>query len=246
MVRRDGEPCWVDLMVRDVDAALAFYAGVLGWRQGERSGPEFGGYAMWFDGDVPVAGVGPINGDYPPSWTVYLNTADLDGALATVSASGGQVLSSAMTIGPLGRMAVVADPATAVFGLWEPADFAGFPPESGPGRPTWFDVQSTDVEATRAFLTGLFGYTESRPEPSPPMGDYRQLDIDGEPVLGSMGAFAVPVSFWMTYFTVVDVDAAVARAVAMGGTTLHGPEDTPFGRLATLSDPEGAVFSLVS
>ncbi len=240
-----GVPCWVDVMVNDVDAALAFYADVMGWRAGERSGPEFGGYAMWFADDVPVAGVGPINGDYPPSWTVYVGAPDLDATLGSVSALGGQVLAPAMTIGPLGRMAVLADPAMAVFGLWEAADFSGFARVGEPGFPAWFDVQSTDVDATRAFLRELFGYTESVPDPAPPMADYRQLDIGGRPVLGSMGAFAVPVSFWMTYFASADVDGSVARATTAGGTLLNGPEDTPFGRMATLADPEGAVFSLV-
>ncbi len=242
---RSGVPCWVDLMVNDVDAALAFYAAAMGWRPGERSGPEFGGYAMWFADDEPVAGVGPINGDYPPSWTVYVGTTDIESTLNSAAASGGQVLAPAMTIGPLGKMAVLADPAMAVFGLWEAADFGGFSRSGEPGFPAWFDVQSTDIDATRAFLRGLFGYTESSPDPAPPMADYRQLDLDGVPIMGSMGAFAVPVSFWMTYFAVADVDAAVERATGAGGTVLHGPEDTPFGRLATLADPEGAVFSLV-
>jgi predicted enzyme related to lactoylglutathione lyase len=49
----------------------------------------------------------------------------------------------------------------------------------------------------------------------------------------------------MTYFATTDVDGAAARASGAGGTLLHGPEDTPFGRMATLADPEGAVFSLV-
>jgi len=242
---RTGVPCWVDLMVNDVDAALEFYAATMGWRAGERSGPEFGGYAMWFADDVPVAGVGPINGDYPPSWTVYVGTTDIEATLASAAASGGQVLAPTMTIGPLGKMAVLADPAMAVFGLWEAADFGGFARRDETGFPAWFDVQSTDVDATRAFLRGLFGYTESSPDPAPPMADYRQLDLDGAPVMGSMGAFAAPVSFWMTYFAVGDVDAAVERAISAGGTVLHGPEDTPFGRLATLADLEGAVFSLV-
>ena len=244
-VFRTGVPCWVDVMVNDVDAALTFYADVLGWRAGERSGPEFGGYAMWFADDVPVAGVGPINGDYPPSWTVYVGTTDMGSTLTSAVAAGGQILAPAMPIGPLGHMAVVADPAMAVFGLWQAADFSGFARSGEPGFPAWFDVQSTDIEATRAFLNALFGYTESRPDPAPPMADYRQLDLDGVPVMGSMGAFAAPVSFWMTYFAVSDVDASAARATAAGGSILHGPEDTPFGRLVTLADPEGAVFSLV-
>jgi uncharacterized protein len=243
---RDGFPCWVDLAVRDVDAALAFYSNVMGWTPGERSGPEFGGYAMWFRDDVPAAGVGPIDGDSPASWTVYLATHDMDASLQTVADAGGRALSPVMSIGPLGRMAVVADPADAVFGLWEAADFAGFARISEPGFLDWCDVQSTDVAASRDFLTRLFGYHESVPDPAPPMESYRQLDIAGTPAIGTMAAFAAPVSFWMAYFEVTNADAACGAASAGGGSVLHGPEDTPFGRLATIADPEGAVFSVIA
>ena len=240
----DGAPCWVDVMVRDVDVAIDFYCGLFGWTV-ERSGPEFGGYAMASRDGVPTAGIGPINGDYPPSWTIYVSTSDLEATLSSVERLGGRVLSPAMAIGPLGQMAVVADPAMAVFGLWQAGEFSGFGHVQQPGFMDWCDVQSTDIEATRGFLTSLFGYAESRPEPSPPMADYRQLDLDGVPMLGSMGAFAAPISFWMPYIAVADVADAAAYAQANGGTVLHGPEVTPFGPLATIADPDGAVFSVI-
>lgn len=47
------------------------------------------------------------------------------------------------------------------------------------------------------------------------------------------------------YFNVADTDAAVARATEMGATLLMGPDDTPYGRLATLTDPTGATFKLI-
>lgn len=241
----DGAPCWVDLSVDDVDAALEFYAQIMGWTAGERSGPEFGGYAMWFADGIPVAGVGPIQGDYPPSWTVYLATSDIESTLTSVVDAGGQVMAPAMQIGPLGRMAVIADSAMAVCGLWEAGEFAGFARVGEPGWPAWFDVQSIDADASRAMLTALFGYATSVPDDETPVTDYQQLSLDGVAVIGSMGAIAVPVSFWMTYFMVADLDAAIARAGSAGGTLLNGPHPTPFGRIATFADPQGAVFSLV-
>lgn len=240
----DGAPCWADVMVHDVDAAIDFYGGLFGWTV-ERSGPEFGGYAMASRDGVPAAGIGPITGDYPPSWTIYLSTSDLAATLDTVTRHGGQVLAPPMAIGPLGQMAVIADPAMAVCGLWQAGDFTGFGRVQQPGFIDWCDVQSTDISATRTFLRSLFGYTESRPDPAPPMDDFRQLDLDGVPMLGSMGAFAAPVSFWMAYLTVVDVGSAAAYAESRGGRVLYGPEVSPFGPLATLADPEGAVFSVI-
>ncbi len=47
------------------------------------------------------------------------------------------------------------------------------------------------------------------------------------------------------YFTVADCDEAVARATARGGVLRFGPMDTPFGRFAAISDPQGANFSVL-
>jgi predicted enzyme related to lactoylglutathione lyase len=53
-------------------------------------------------------------------------------------------------------------------------------------------------------------------------------------------------SNWQVYFAVEDADATVAQALSLGATVIHPPEDTPFGRLATLSDPTGAMFKIVA
>ena len=41
-----------------------------------------------------------------------------------------------------------------------------------------------------------------------------------------------------------DVDATVTQAVELGGTVVAAPEDTPYGRLATIGDPFGAMIKL--
>lgn len=47
------------------------------------------------------------------------------------------------------------------------------------------------------------------------------------------------------YFGVDDCDEAVARATARGGVLRFGPMDSPFGRFAAISDPQGASFSVI-
>jgi predicted enzyme related to lactoylglutathione lyase len=51
-------------------------------------------------------------------------------------------------------------------------------------------------------------------------------------------------SHWVAYFSVADTDAAVAAATGQGGALQGDPMDAPFGRIAFLTDPEGAVFAL--
>ncbi|MFT5124505.1 MAG: putative enzyme related to lactoylglutathione lyase [Kiritimatiellia bacterium] len=49
---------------------------------------------------------------------------------------------------------------------------------------------------------------------------------------------------WMSYVTVTDVDASVAKAVAAGGTVIRPVMEIPnTGKFATIQDPTGAVLS---
>jgi predicted enzyme related to lactoylglutathione lyase len=50
---------------------------------------------------------------------------------------------------------------------------------------------------------------------------------------------------WLSYVSVTDVDATVAKAKTLGGTVIKEPLDVfDVGRMAVLQDPTGAVFAL--
>ena len=53
-------------------------------------------------------------------------------------------------------------------------------------------------------------------------------------------------SNWQIYFAVEDADATIEKAVSLGAAVIDGPDDSPFGRLATLADPTGAMFKIVA
>jgi predicted enzyme related to lactoylglutathione lyase len=50
----------------------------------------------------------------------------------------------------------------------------------------------------------------------------------------------------MGYFMVADTDAAVTAAAERGATVLSGPINTPYGRMASITDPQGATFSVMA
>jgi predicted enzyme related to lactoylglutathione lyase len=53
-------------------------------------------------------------------------------------------------------------------------------------------------------------------------------------------------SNWGIYFRVEDCDATAERVKELGGKVCHGPFDAPgVGRIAVLSDPQGAYFSVI-
>jgi predicted enzyme related to lactoylglutathione lyase len=49
---------------------------------------------------------------------------------------------------------------------------------------------------------------------------------------------------WMGYFGVENTDATLEKVVACGGKVAVPAFDTPYGRMAVISDPAGAVISI--
>jgi predicted enzyme related to lactoylglutathione lyase len=68
---------------------------------------------------------------------------------------------------------------------------------------------------------------------------------DGHEIGGIFGLPEAASSTWATTFEVADTDAVTARAAAAGGTP-GAPEDIPYGRLATITDPFGTEFSVIA
>jgi predicted enzyme related to lactoylglutathione lyase len=60
------------------------------------------------------------------------------------------------------------------------------------------------------------------------------------PLLGDEGT-----PHWIVYFGVADADAAAAVAEGAGGSVLSPPSDSPYGRMAGLVDPGGALFWVI-
>src|SRR5262249_52540800 len=90
-----GVPCWVDTLQPDVDAAVAFYAGVFGWEvdaPGEMPGDPPGRYYVGRLRGRDVAGIGslPPGGETaPPSFNTYVRVDSADDAAARAQSAGG-------------------------------------------------------------------------------------------------------------------------------------------------------------
>ena len=240
-----GTPCWVDLGAPDVAASTAFYGAVLGWSFFD-SGEEFGHYNICQVNGHAAAAIGPKQDpSQPTAWTVYLASDDADATAAAITANGGTVLADPFDVPGNGRMTVAMDPAGAAFGVWQAAGTIGAEIYNEPGGLTWEDARLTDPDAARTFYTAVFGYTFQNLEGAP--GDYTTFHLGGDPLGGMGGMMGAPdgtPSHWVAHFAVADVDAAVAAATGGGGELLGDPMDTPFGRMAFLTDSDGAVFAL--
>ncbi len=245
-----GTPCWVDLMTTDRAAAWEFYRTVFGWKIVD-TGEDFGHYGMAEVEGRPVAGLGgiPPGNPMPPAWTTYIASADADATAAAVTDHGGTILMAPMHVADQGRMCVAQDPTGAVFGVWQPGAMFGFGVADQPGSVVWNECRTRDTGAARAFYSSVFGYTYTVMDDAE---DYRTIDGAGPGgTVGGIGRLdaglpeQVP-AHWMTYFMVADADTTAAAVTAGGGAVQMGPFDSPVGRLAVLTDPQGAAFAIMA
>ena len=251
----DGIPSWTDLATPDPTASKAFYGELFGWECTDEPTDQPGvDYTMARSGGRSAAGMRRLSEEMaasgmPPVWTVYITVGDLEATLAKVESAGGSVLQPPMDVMEAGRMAVVADPAGAVLALWEARQHIGAEVVNEPGALSWAELITPDPAAVAAFYAAVFGWTaQTAPMPS---GEYTVFHVEGGNPQGIAGAMAPPMpgmpAYWGVYFQVDDTTATVAKAKALGAQVLMDATPMPgVGTLATITDPQGATFSLMA
>lgn len=245
-----GSPCWVDLLVGDLPAAQRFYSALFGWewRPGDAS---TGGYTIAVLDGHPVAGISrkPATARVPNQWTTYLRVSDLTSTGWAVRKHGGRVLGRPAHLGRLGNTQIVTCPGGAYFGLWEPDELPGCGLIDHAGSLTWNELMAHDFDGALRFHAQVFGhaFTEHSDPDSPRWATAHTGD--GNPAFGiSQIGWEWPVDIpphWVTSFATTSVVPAIAKALDLGGTLLHGPFDGPYGMGALLRGVEGEVFSIL-
>jgi predicted enzyme related to lactoylglutathione lyase len=234
-----------------VKGSAAFYGELFGWEAQEPS-PEFGGYFMFHRQGVPVAGGMGDMGDMAAEnvWKIYLASDDIDKSVQAAEAEGAQIAVPAAPVADLGMQAVTVDPTGAVVGIWQPGTFPGFTVLNEHGAPAWFELHTGDYDAAVSFYRSVFHWDTTTLSDT---DDFRYATMR---VAGSEGELAgimdasrsladgVP-SHWSVVFEVDDTDAAVSLVTSLGGGVVSEPADSPYGRLATVTEPAGAPFTLI-
>jgi hypothetical protein len=253
MSKYNGKFIWYDVMTPDTKAAEAFYKRVLGWstKTFEGAGP----YTIFSMGSVDVGGLMAITKEMqangvPPCWTGYVGVDDVDDYAARVKKAGGAVRRGPEDIPGVGRFAVVADPHGAVFIIMKGNSAEG-PPTAAPGTPGhvgWRELSAGDGKADFAFYSGLFGWTKAEAFDMGKMGVYQTFATGDDPVGGVMTKMPeAPAPFWLYYFNVDAIDAALARVKGAGGRVCMDARQVPTGQwIAQGTDPQGAMFGLLA
>jgi uncharacterized protein len=246
-----GTPSWVDLSSPDLDASARFYGDLLGWEATATEGPveETGGYRMFTLGGKEVAGLGPTQPGRPPVWTTYISVDDAAAVKDAIEAAGGATVMEPLKIMDAGTMAVFADATGgAVFAVWQPGRHRGAQLVNAPGALTMNELDTRDFDGAARFYGEVFGWQVE------PIEQDRQVLYGSVKLGGRLVAGILPMGDnfppevppnWIPYFGVEDIEAAAAKAEALGGQVLMGPQAVPEGRFAVLRDPQGAAFSIL-
>lgn len=248
---RQGSFGWHELTAPDPEAALKYYAAVVGWSV-RPGGPDYS--VLQVDG-YGVGGITPPAGarGAEPGWLGYVAVDDVDAAAGRVVALGGTVHSEPADVHGTVRLAAVADPQGARFVLFkvmspETADMPQRPAPETQGMFGWAELLTSDVEAAFGFYSALLGWTRSFSFSLGPLGVYQVFAHEGREIGGIMRKAAeVPAAGWGFYVRVDSVSDAVSRLQAAGGAVFMPSHEAPGGRWAVPTrDPDGAVLGLIS
>jgi len=243
-----GKFVWYELLANDEKVAAGFYTKVLGWKtEAWKTPPGAPGYTMWNKDGKPFGGLMTLPEEArkmgaPSHWLAYVTVPDTDASTEQAKRLGAKALMGPMDIPEVGRMTVIQDPQGAVLALFTPA-MAGSPPPDG--IISWHELATDDWKKAWDFYQQMFGWEKGQGMDMGPMGTY-QIFTEGGAQIGAMfnRPPQIPVSNWLYYFKVPDLDDAVEKTKANGGKVLNGPMDVPGGRIAQCMDPQGAAFAL--
>jgi uncharacterized protein len=115
------------------------------------------------------------------------------------------------------------------------------------GVPCWIDTSQPEPEAALSFYGGVFGwqFEDTMPQGSPDRYFLARIRGGDVAAVGSIPEGAPLTATWNTYVWVDSADEAVAKARAAGAGVAMPPFDVlDAGRMAVLTDPEGAAFSV--
>lgn len=112
-----GSIHWVELHSKMVDADLAWFDAVFGFTNSTMEMPSGPYHVLEADGEKRG---GVTTADDRSAFLPWVEVADIDASVAAVRGNAGTVNTDVFEH-PIGRMAVVADPSGAVFGMIQPS-----------------------------------------------------------------------------------------------------------------------------
>jgi hypothetical protein len=116
-----GHVHWTELQSKDIDADRAWLEAAFGFETA-RMPAEGMEYYLLNAGGQPRGGLcRAYNADVAGTWLNWVEVDDADAAVERIRAAGGQSITDPSDYPDVGRLAIVADPDGATFGVMKPA-----------------------------------------------------------------------------------------------------------------------------
>lgn len=247
-----GRFVWHDIVTPDVKRSRRFYAGLFGWRyQDLQMGPD--SYPMILGPAGPLGGLMSTAQlglpDTDGHVMAFLSVPDVDGAATAAKCCGGQVLSPAVEVPGVGRLAVLADPGGATFTVIHSA--VGDAPVLRPRARTfaWEQLHTRASARTGQFYKEVVGWELT------PAVKHQSLNADqglffeavgAEPSAGLSGRLDAGQDRWLSYVMVTDLRAARAQVRRLGGRVLESIAAEGIGTLTVIEDDLGVRLGLLT
>lgn len=239
-----GAPCWVDTFQPNPRAATEFYGALFEWTfDAPTSIPAGipGEYRSARRNGRLVAGVGQAPPSTPASWITYVKVEDIADALARATATGGTRIAGPLAVGADGHLALLTDPTGVPFGLWQAGARPGAEAVDEPHTWAMSSLHTPDLDRAQSFYGALFDW-KLEPVAGAGFAEWRRSGQLVGLVTATDGTSVPP--HWSVNVAVSDADAVADHAIALGGTVLMAPMDTPGLRNAVIADPHGGVIAV--
>ena len=246
-----GKFIWADLFTSEPTIAATFYCSLLGWtaapvEQNEKS------YIVLSSGNHPVAGIvlrAPTAKGRAGVWVGYISVVDASLTLARVGPAGGKERAPTRHFPNRGTQAIFSDNEGSVVGILQSTSGDPIDDEPDPGEWNWFQLFSKKPAISAEFYRRVVSYevnTDARIKKE--KGEHLTLSKSDSARAGIAPLPDSPDSRpgWLGFLRVADIEATVAKAVALGGKILVAPRPAALGsRSAVISDPTGGEVGLV-
>jgi uncharacterized protein len=246
---RPGAFCWVELATGDQAEAKRFYSDLFAWTANDIPVGADDVYTMFQLNDRVVAaartlGPGQKGEGIPSHWQLYISTENADSTAERAAGLGARIIDPPFDVFDAGRMAVIQDPAGAIFAIWQAKRHHGIGVAAEDGALCWADLNTREPKKAAEFYSQLFGW-EMKLGQNDPFG-YLHIVNQDDYIGGIPPASQDPnPPHWLIYYQISGINPAVRRAESGGGKVVQPAFTMPdVGTIAVLTDPQGATFAL--
>lgn len=239
----------LDLLTFDLIGSADFYHRLFGW---EFTGDFAGADTTLVRGDPDEGLTVVLTGDgvlgetlgRVARWEVFFDVANVDETIERAWRHGGDVLHSAVGLSDGSRVALLRDPAGAVFGIVEdlPPGRSADTPVRDQGRLVGVELHTSLADLCTGFYFEVFNWS-TLPDPDP---SAVLLGRAGLPIAGLVTdpSPLLPRPTWVSYFGVSNMAEACQAIEWLGGAVLAITATALRPGAALVRDPAGAVFGL--